>query len=525
MPKVLIADDVGEECARILRKAEIEVDFRGKMKPDELKAAIPGYEGLIVRSAVKVTREILEAGARLKIVGRAGIGVDNIDQEAATRRGVIVMNAPQGNVASAAEHTFALIMANARNVAAADASVRAGRWERSKYLGVELEGKTLGIVGLGKIGSLVAQYARPFRMRVIAFDPLLVKERADVLGVELVDLERLIAEADYITFHVPLTERTRGMIGAAQLKKMKRTVRLVNTSRGGVIDEKALAEALAAKDIAGAALDVYETEPPPKEHPLFKLENVTLTPHLAASTEEAQVKVAVDIAEQFVDYFKNGVVRNAVNLGALADPGLAPYMRLAEDLGGLAAQLAGGRVKSLVATFMGQIGGFEVGPITQSALKGALRPTVGDDVNVINARWFAKEAGIQVTEEKLKDARNYKSLLSVRVDSERGTKAVAGTVFEGRDPRIVEIDRVDIDLRPSKYMVALSYLDVPGVVGKVGTILGQNQINIARMEVGRVERGKQAMILLAVDDPVRPELLEEIRRAINAHDVRAITLP
>jgi D-3-phosphoglycerate dehydrogenase len=315
------------------------------------------------------------------------------------------------------------------------------------------------------------------------------------------------------------------MIGAAQLKKMKRTVRLVNTSRGGVIDEKALAEALAAKDIAGAALDVYETEPPPKEHPLFKLENVTLTPHLAASTEEAQVKVAVDIAEQFVDYFKNGVVRNAVNLGALADPGLAPYMRLAEDLGGLAAQLAGGRVKSLVATFMGQIGGFEVGPITQSALKGALRPTVGDDVNVINARWFAKEAGIQVTEEKLKDARNYKSLLSVRVDSERGTKAVAGTVFEGRDPRIVEIDRVDIDLRPSKYMVALSYLDVPGVVGKVGTILGQNQINIARMEVGRVERGKQAMILLAVDDPVRPELLEEIRRAINAHDVRAITLP
>jgi len=525
MPKVLIADDVGEECARILKKAEIDVDFRGKMKPDDLRAAIPAYEGLIVRSSVKVTREILEAGTKLKIVGRAGIGVDNIDQESATRRGVIVMNAPQGNVASAAEHTFGLLMATARNIAAADASVRAGKWERSKYLGVELETKTLGIVGFGKIGSLVAQYARPFRMRVIAADPLLTKERAAQAGVELVELDRLLGEADYITFHVPLTDKTKGMIGSTQLKKMKRTVRLINTSRGGVIDEKALAEALIAKEIGGAALDVYEQEPPAKDHPLFRIETVTLTPHLAASTEEAQVKVAIDIAEQFVDYFKNGVVRNSTNLGALADPSLAPYVRLAEDLGGLAAQLAGGKIKSVTASFMGGIGGFEVGPITQSALKGALRPTLGDDVNVINARYFAKEAGIQVVEEKHKEARNYKSLLAVKVETEQGVKTVAGAVFEGRDSRIVEIDRMDIDLRPSRHMVCLAYVDVPGIVGKVGTILGQNQINIARMEVGRAERGKQAMILLSVDDPVRPEILEEIRRAINAHDVRAVTLP
>jgi D-3-phosphoglycerate dehydrogenase len=525
MPKVLIADDVGEECARILRKAGIEVDFRGKMKPEDLRAAIPAYQGLIVRSAVKVTREILEAGTNLKIVGRAGIGVDNIDQEAATRRGIIVMNAPQGNVASAAEHTFALIMANARNIAAADASVRAGKWERSKYLGVELEGKTLGVVGLGKIGSLVAQYAKPFRMRVLAYDPLLTKERADILGVELVELDRLFGEADYITFHVPLTDKTRGMVGAQELKKMKRTVRLINTSRGGVIDEKALAEALQAREIAGASLDVYEIEPPPKDHPLFKTDAVTLTPHLAASTEEAQVKVAVDIAEQFVDYFKNGVVRNSTNMGVLGDQSLSPYVRLAEDLGGLATQLAGGKVTAVTATYMGHIGGFEVGPITQSALKGALRPTLGDEVNVINARFFAKEAGIRVVEEKRKDARNYKSLLSVRVETEKGMKSVSGAVFEGRDPRIVEIDTMDIDLRPSKYMLCLAYLDVPGVVGKVGTILGQNRINIARMEVGRAERGKQAMILLAVDDPVTPEVLEEIRKAINAHDVRAVNLP
>ncbi len=525
MPKVLIADDVGEECARILKKAEIEVDFRGKMKPDELRAAIPAYEGLIVRSAVKVTKDILDAGTKLKIVGRAGIGVDNIDQEAATRRGVIVMNAPQGNVASAAEHTFALIMASARNIAAADASVRAGKWERTKYLGVELETKTLGIVGLGKIGGLLSQYAKAFRMRVIAADPLVTRERAAQLGVELVELDRLLGEADYISFHVPLTEKTKGMIGAAQLKRMKRTVRLVNTSRGGVIDEKALAEALAAKEIAGAALDVYETEPPAKDHPLFKIETAILTPHLAASTEEAQVKVAIDIAEQFVDYFKNGVVRNSTNLAALADPSLTPYLRLAEDLGGFAAQLAGGKVKTVTAAFMGAISAFEVGPITQSVLKGALRPTLGDDVNVINSRFFAKEAGIQVVEEKHKDARNYKSLLSVRVESEEGVKTVSGAVFEGRDSRIVEIDRMDIDLRPSRHMVVLAYLDVPGIVGKVGTILGQNQINIARMEVGRAERGKQAMILLSVDDPVKPEILEEIRRAINAHDVRAVMLP
>jgi D-3-phosphoglycerate dehydrogenase len=525
MPKVLIADDVGEECARILTKAGIDVDFKGKMKPDDLKAAIPNYEGLIVRSAVKVTKEILDAGAKLKIVGRAGIGVDNIDQEAATRRGVIVMNSPQGNVASAAEHTFALIMASARNIAAADASVRAGKWERTKLLGVELEMKTLGIVGLGKIGSLISQYAKPFRMRVIAFDPIVTKERADSLGVELVDMDRLLGESDYITFHVPLTEKTKGMIGAAQLKKMKRTVRLVNTSRGGVIDEKALAEALTAKEIAGAALDVYETEPPAKDHPLFKVENVTLTPHLAASTEEAQVKVAIDIAEQFVDYFKNGVLRNSTNLAGLADPSLTPYMRLAEDLGGLAAQLAGGRVKAVTATFQGHISGFEVGPITQSALKGALQPTLGADVNVINSRHFAREAGIQVVEEKQKDARNYKSLLSVKVESEKGTRTVSGVVFEGRDSRIVEIDRMDIDLRPSKHMVVLAYIDMPGIVGKVGTILGQNSINIARMEVGRAGKGQQAMILLSVDDPVKIEVLDEIRKAINAHDVRSVTLP
>ncbi|HTF57521.1 MAG TPA: hydroxyacid dehydrogenase, partial [Planctomycetota bacterium] len=305
MARVLIADDVAEECARALRAGGLEVDSRGKMKPDDLKAAIGGYEGLVVRSAVRVTRDIIEAGTRLKLIGRAGIGVDNIDVEAASRRGVIVMNAPLGNVTSAAEHAFALLLANARHVARGDASTRAGKWERSANVGVELEGKTIGIVGLGKVGSQVARYARAFGMRVVAYDPLLVRERAEVLGVELLEFDRLLGEADFITLHLPLTEKTRGLFGAAEFRKMKKSARIVNSSRGGVVDEKALAEALKNREIAGAALDVFETEPPAKDHPLLALDAVTLTPHLGASTEEAQLKVSLDIADQFVDYFRH----------------------------------------------------------------------------------------------------------------------------------------------------------------------------------------------------------------------------
>lgn len=524
MPKILIADDVGEECISILRKADLDVDAKGKMKPDELKAAIPAYDGLIVRSAAKVTKEVIEAGTRLKIVGRAGVGTDNIDREAATRRGVIVMNTPLGNVVSAAEHTFAILLANARNVAPAEASMRAGKWERSIYEGVELDGKTLGIVGLGKVGTLMTRYARGFGMRVIAYDPLVVKEKAEEAGVELVEFERILAESDFITVHVPLSDKTRGMFGAAQFKKMKKTARIVNTSRGGVVDEAALHEALSAGDIAGAALDVYSSEPPPKDLPLVKLPNITLTPHLGASTEEAQVKVAVHIAEQFVDYFKTGMVRNAVNLAGLADPALAPYMRLAEDLGGLAAQLTDGRVKKVSVSFLGRLGGYNVAAITQSAVAGALRPTLGDGVNVINSRLVARDAGIEVTEEKRKEARGYQSLLAVKVDAEKGTKAVAGTVFEGRDPRIVLIDDVDIDLRPARNILCLYYTDMPGVVGKIGTTLGRNAINIARMEVGRTERGRKAMVILTLDDPVPPSVVEEIRQAVQPHEIHAVTL-
>lgn len=525
MPKVLIADDVAEECARTLRTAGIDVDHRGKMKPDDVKAAIPAYEGLIVRSALKVTKDIIDAGTKLKIIGRAGVGVDNIDVESASRRGIIVMNAPLGNINSAAEHSWALLMANARHVVRAENSLRAGKWERGPFVGVELEGKTLGICGLGKVGAQVAKFGKGFGMKVIAYDPLLVRERAEVLGIDLVDLDRLIADSDFISLHLPLTDRTRNMFGAPEFKKMKKSARLVNSSRGGVIDEKALVEALASRTIAGAALDVFEMEPPPKDHPLFKLDNVTLTPHLGASTEEAQLKVSIDIAEQFVDYFRQGVVRNAVNLSGASDPALTPYLKLCETLGSVASQMVTGRPRQIEVLFMGQVGAFDVSAMTHSAVKGALRPALGDEVNEVNARYTARERGIQILEQKRKDARNYKSLVSVRIETDEGTRTVAGTVFEGASPRIVQVDAFDIDLRPSRNMLVMIYPDVPGQVGKFGTILGSHKINIARMEVGRSGRGKQAIIMLAVDDPVPPEVLQEMKAKADVEESHSLTLP
>ena len=415
------------------------------------------------------------------------------------------------------------MFASARNVVRADAQIRAGKWERSRNVGVELEGKTLGIVGLGKIGAAVMRYAKAFGMRVLAFDPLLVKERAEVLGVELVEWERLLAESDFITLHVPMTEKTRHMIGAAELKKMKKGARVINASRGGIVDEKALAEAIASKQLAGAGLDVFEVEPLPADSPLLKLDGVVLTPHLGASTEEAQLKVAVDIAHQFVAYFKTGLVRNAVNL-SIADPSLAPFLRLADDLGAMASQLAGGKPREIEVNYAGAIGGFDTAAITGSAIRGALSGVAGEEVNMVNARLYAREYGIQVTENRRKDAGTYKSLITVRVVAEEGIRTVSGTIFEGGQERIVGVDDFDIDLRPCHHMLMLLYADVPGMVGKFGTILGDHNINIARMEVGRTQRGKQAIILLGLDEAAAPKVIAEIRAKVELKDIKSITL-
>ncbi len=524
MGKVLIADNVSEECARILTEGGVEVDHRGKMTQEELKEAIGDYEGVVVRSAVKVTADILEAAPKLKIVGRAGIGVDNIDQEAATKHGVIVMNTPLGNVTAAAEHALALIMDNSRNVSRADRSMREGKWARKENVGVELEGKTLGIVGLGKIGSRVASYGKTFNMKVLGYDPMLVKERAEVLGVELMELDQLLEESDFISLHVPKTEKTLGMIGKDQFKRMKKSARLVNTSRGGVVDEIALHEALLEGEIGGAALDVYETEPPATDHPLLENTKVTLTPHLAASTEEAQIQVARDIGDQFVEYFKKGIVINATNLSSVSDASMAAFLVLSEDLGLIASQLSDGKVECVEVTYMGQVSKFDTSSILQAAIKGALYPSIGDQINVVNARVKAKDLGVEVVETRRKDALNYKSLLSVRVKTDQSDKTAHGTLFEEREPRITRINMLDIDLRPSRNMLYMQYSDVPGMVGKIGTILGEHEVNIARMEVGRVKQGDQAVILLTLDDPASKESLEALKTSIHPTDLRSITI-
>lgn len=523
MARILIADDLSEECAKILREGGLEVETLPKPDNAAMKARVVDADGLIVRSAVKVTKDVIEAGAKLRLIGRAGIGVDNIDVEAATRKGVIVMNTPQGNTTSAAEHALALILAAARNIVPAHARVSGGQWDRKGFTGIELEGKVLGVVGMGNIGSRVAQLARAFGMTVLAYDPNLTRERAAEKGAELVEFDALVERSDVVTLHCALNEKTRHLFDARAFKKMKPTARLVNAARGGIVDEAALAEALAEKRIAAAALDVFEKEPPDPANPLLKMPNVTVTPHLGASTEEARLKVAVDIAEQFVEFFNGGVTRNAVNAVSLADPSMAPYLRLAEDLASLGRQLVRGRVATIEIVFRGEFRRNDAAAIAASALKGFLAPVHGSGVNAVNAAYLVKERGIRVTETMTTDVADYRNLLTVKVGSDEDSKTVSGTVTE-KGPSIVKLDGYDIDLRPAKYMVVMTYPDRPGTIGRFGTILGSHGINIARMEVGRTARGRQAVMILTVDDPVTAEVVEEIRKEIQVEDVRAVTL-
>jgi len=524
MVKILVADSLAEEGLQLLRLEDgFEVDVRLGMKEDDLVEAIPAYEGLLVRSAVKVTARVLQAGRNLKIVGRAGIGVDNIDVEAATRCGVLVMNTPFGNVSSAAEHTLALLFACARNVARADALLRQKRWERGGLMGVELSGKTLGVVGLGKVGGQVARVAKALEMRVLAFDPFLTREKAEELGIELVTFDALIEQADFVTIHTPLTDKTRDLFGAAEFKRMKKGARIVNCARGGIVNEKALAEALKEKQIAGAALDVYEKEPL-GDSPLLALDNATLTPHLGASTEEAQLKVSVDVARQCIDYFKRGTIQNAVNVVGMGDAQMIPFVNLAENLGTLAGALAGGAVKRVEVTCLGEIASRDTRAVTVAALRGVLVPVCGDRVNMVNARVIAQERGISVLESRSAEAPDYVSLVTVHVETEGGRRTVNGTLRERKEPRITRIDGFDVDLKPSAIMLVMFYPDRPGMVGKFGTILGKANINIARMEVGRAVRGQQAVVILTLDDPVPAPLLDELKAATGGHDVHMVTL-
>ncbi len=512
MPKVLISDKLSEKAAEIFRERGVEVDVKTGMSPEELKACIGDYDGLAIRSATKVTAEIIETADNLKVVGRAGIGVDNVDIPAATGRGIVVMNTPDGNSITTAEHTIAMILSLARQIPAANASTQAGKWEKSRFMGTELTGKVLGVIGCGNIGAIVVDRALGLRMRVIAYDPFLSPDRAADLDVEKVELDELLKRADIITLHVPMTDQTRGMIDAKALAKTKPGVRIVNCARGGLVVEDDLKAAIESGHVAGAAFDVFSVEPA-KENVLFGLEQVVATPHLGASTAEAQEKVALQIAEQMSDYLMTGAITNALNMPSLtADEAkrLKPYMTLAEQLGSFAGQLTRTGLKSVTIEYEGDVAEHNTRPLTQVALCGLLTPML-DTVNMVNAPHVARERDIDVAEVKHERDCDYQTLIRMTVTTERGERSVAGTLFGGTKPRVVDIKGISIEAALTPHMLYITNEDKPGFIGALGTTLGDAGVNIATFHLGRAAQGQDAIALLELDGQIDPQTLEKVR--------------
>jgi D-3-phosphoglycerate dehydrogenase len=510
-------------AAEIFRERGIEVDVIPGLKPDQLKAAIDGYDGLAIRSATKVTADILGAAKKLKVVGRAGIGVDNVDVDAATARGVLVMNTPFGNSVTTAEHTIALIFALARQISEADRSTQAGKWEKNRFMGVEITGKTLGIIGCGNIGTIVADRAKGLKMRVVAFDPFLSPARAQQLDIEKVELDELFARADFITLHTPLTDTTRGIIGKDNIAKMKSGVRIVNCARGGLVVEADLKAALESGKVAGAALDVFETEPA-KTNILFGSDKVVCTPHLGASTEEAQENVAIQVAEQIADYLLNGTVTNPINMAAVsADeaPKLRPYLKLAEQLGSFAGQIAESAMHGVHIEYEGQAADLNTKPLTAAILNGLLRPLY-EGVNLINAPFFAKERDIAVTEEKRSTSSDYQTLIKITVKKENRDRTVAGTIMGGDKPRLVDIEGIRVEAELQGHMLLVRNIDRPGMVGNLGKTLGDAAINIATFFLGRQSAGGEALALLAIDQPASDLVIMNICALPNVTQVKSL---
>lgn len=508
--KVLVSDNISAEGKVILEQAQgIEADIRAKVPADELKRIIKDYHGLIVRSATKVTAEVIAAAPNLRVIGRAGTGVDNIDLDAASKKGIVVMNTPGGNTLSAAEHTISLLFSLARHIPQATASVKAGKWEKERFMGTEVQGQILGIIGLGSIGSVVAKLAEGLGMKVIGYDPYLSAEAAAKRKVEMVTLDELFARSDFITVHTPLTSTTKGLINASAIEKMKKGVRLINCARGGIIEEKALYEAIIKGKVAGAALDVFEKEPP-GTNPLFELEQVICTPHLGASTTEAQVKVSIAIAQQVVEYLLQGTARNAVNLPSISPEALAllsPYLTLAEKIGKFQAQISPGRMQEVNVTYSGQVVDLDTTLITMSLLKGLLDPIIEEKVNYVNAPILAKERGIRVKEVKSREAEDFTTLLTVQLQTDTGQNTVAGTLFGRNEPRFVRINKFVTEAIPAGNILFIHNQDKPGVIGNLGNLLASQNINIGQMHLSRDKIGGTAISLIHIDEKVSAEVL------------------
>lgn len=515
MMKVLVSDPLPDVGLEVLNKAaDIDVDVRVGLKPDELKEIVGGYDGLILRSGTKVTADVIEAADRLKIIGRAGVGVENIDVDAASQRGIVVMNTPGGNNVTTGEHTISLMMALARHIPQAVASVKSGKWNRQKFTGVELCNKTLGVIGLGNVGRIVAERALGLRMKVLGYDPFIPAEAAARMGVESASLDAIYARADFITVHVPLIEETRGLINRKTIARMKDGVRIINCARGGIVDEDDLAEAIKEGKVAGAAVDVYVEEPPGPDHPLVQLEQVVTTPHLGASTDEAQLNVSIAVAEQVRDYLVDGVIRYAVNAPSVSQDllrELQPYLTLGEKLGSLHVQLLGRFPEEIQIEGGGDVAQYDIAPIALAVLKGVLSFALGDTVNYVNAPFIAQERGIKVVQSKSESAEDFASYIKVRVRTQGEEAEIEGALFGTNNPRIVRINDFYFEAVPEGHILVSYNRDVPGVVGALGSLLGDNGINIAGLELGREQAGGRAISFIHVDNAVPKEVMDKFR--------------
>ncbi|MBI2082939.1 MAG: phosphoglycerate dehydrogenase [Deltaproteobacteria bacterium] len=529
MVKILISDKLSEKGLAILNKAtHLQIDYKPGLSVEELRKILPLYQGLIIRSGTKVTGDLIEI-SNLQAIGRAGIGVDNVDVEAATKKGIVVMNTPSGNAVTTAEHAIAMIFAVSRRIPQANASLKSGRWEKgSKFIGSELCNKTLGVVGVGNIGRIVADRALGLKMKVIGYDPFLSREMAEKMGIELVELNDLFKRSDYITLHVPLNEKTRNLVDRKAFSQMKRGVYLINCARGGIVNEADLKVAIEEGIVQGAAFDVFEKEPPPPDHPFLKMDQVVVTPHLGAATDEAQENVAIEVAEMMVDFFATGTVRNAVNFPSISGEVmkiLGPYIRLAEKLGSLEGQLLEKLPREIHIEYRGDISQYNVTAVTQSALKGLMSRMVNDvTVNFVNAPMIARDRGLKVVESRVSEQGDFASLVTLTLKNGETIRSISGTIFGKMNPRIVQIDDFYLEAVPEGTILVIHNYDRPGVIGNIGTLLGKRNINIDRMQLGMEKGTAEAIALYNVHGDVSEQVLDEIRKLPNIISVKKVVL-